>query len=112
MDFDEGRTEVQTTARGQGREPAYSASVLPAQGLQALWVCLGEGLKGEHIPGTLSAQAEGAGASTLSLWPVARSAFTACTALSFHATMSSRLCQELGFLRGSDCPQPTSAADH
>ena len=104
MDFYEGRTEVQTTARGGAR--ACSVQVPPAQGFQEFWACLGEALKGKPIPGTLSAQAGGAGvgAATLSLWSVAGSSLTARTACSFRATVSSRLCQELGFLHPSDCP--------
>ena len=64
----------------------------------------GKGLRRTHIPGKLSPQAGGAGfkAATLSPQPVAWSAFTAHAALSFRATVSSRLCQALGFLCWSD----------
>ena len=106
MDFYEGRTEVRMTARGGAR---------PGDGL-ALLQCFQPGdfrnprpaweraEKDAHPRKTLSPQAGGAGfkASMPSPQPVTWSAFTAHTAPSFRATVSSRLGQALGFLCGSD----------
>lgn len=109
----EGQRYKQWPEEVPGQGVGLFCASASSRGFQEFWACLGEGLKRKRIPETLSTQAEGAGfgASMLCLWPLALPAFAACTALSFHATISSTMCQELGFLHWSNCPQPTLAAE-